>query len=94
MNIIEEYRQIQKLLFGQTPSELLEIRFSAYAFGSGYAAFRVKETSVIISYDGRDKELTIQVTDKPYPTKVWKQIWSGPSEKMNQAVKIVQEYLV
>ena len=95
MNILEDYRKIQKTLFEALPSELLDLRYSGYAFGSGMVAFRVKGINFQIVYDGRDNQVEIGITKAHtrYPANEWKIIWKGNPTDLENSTKIVREYL-
>jgi hypothetical protein len=59
--------------------ELLETHYATYSFGSGFNAYRIKGSIVIIQFDGRDFMISIKISSKhaKYPSNEMSLIFDG-----------------
>ena len=62
MNFLELKGQFENRLTDDF--ELLELHYSPYSFGSGFAAYRVKGQIVKVIYDAKDDQVELQVSEK------------------------------
>jgi hypothetical protein len=95
MNILKDYERIQDKLLEGLPGELLDLRYSPHAFGSGLLVFKAKGRNIQFVHDGRDNrvEISISETHVRYPTNEWKDIWNGISDEWEKSIKILHEHL-
>jgi hypothetical protein len=95
MNVLKDHENIQNKLFAGFPSELLDLRYSPHAFGSGLLAFKVKGRNIQFVHDGRDNHVEVSISDTHvrYPTNAWIHIWNGISDEWEKSIEILHEYL-
>lgn len=74
--------EFEKKITGRLSFELLELRYSGYAFGSGTMAYRIKGYNLLLNYDGRDFALEVSVSapHQKYPQADWRSIFYGSPE--------------
>jgi len=82
LNFTEIVSQFENRASKDLKFELLEQRYMPYAFGSGFAAYRIKGRNLRIDFDGRDKGIEVSITPKhsKYPVNEWTSIFSGSVE--------------
>lgn len=80
MNFLEIKDNIEAILSRQQiQSQLLELHYLAYLFGSGFVAYRINGVNFRFAYDGRDGILTIDKTKmhEKYSQGNWEVIFEG-----------------
>jgi hypothetical protein len=80
---IKEY--FEDIINGRVKFELLELSYTPYSFGSGFAAYRIAGKIVKLVFDGRDEMLTIGISAKhsEYPPNTDSPIFSGTHKELN-----------
>ena len=64
--------------------KLLELRYVPYAFGSGFAAYHVKDRNLKILYDGKDFVMKVSINPPrvKYPSKEETEIFYDSFDKL------------
>lgn len=70
--------------------ELLENNYSAYLFGSGFAAYRIKGKIFKIIFEGRDNMIEVVKSEKhqKYPNCNWSRFFSGSSKEFLENINV------
>jgi hypothetical protein len=71
--------------------ELLEYHYIPYAFGSGYAAYRINGYNYLITYDGRDNLITLKRSNhhEKYPDSNWIEIFEHQDLEIEGILKAI-----
>jgi hypothetical protein len=84
MNFKEIVEKFESLIGEQGKFELLENNYTAYAFGSGFAAYKMNRKILKLIFDGRDGEITLLISPKNgrYPLNDYKTIFIGKDQTL------------
>ena len=92
MTFLEMKSEFEVIIGQYAGFKLLELRYVPYSFGSGLAAYHVKERNLKILYDGKDfvMKVFMHPAHVKYPSKEETEIFNG---SFNELVKKLPEIL-